>query len=70
VNWKEERMFDKRQLVNIVGREARRLTGREYQIDWPLLDLDSLREVQRLLRDLEFEKTAAVTRAKRMPWRR
>lgn len=63
-------MWDKRQLIDIVKREAHRLTSKTYHVDWTALDVDSLREMQRLLRDLEFEKTAAVTRARRMPWRR
>jgi hypothetical protein len=32
------------------------------------LDVESLRELQRLLRDLRHEKQAAVNRARRMPW--
>jgi hypothetical protein len=44
-------------------------TGRRYRIDLDALDVDSLRQLQRLLRDLDHEKQAAVNRARLMPWR-
>lgn len=34
------------------------------------LDVESLRELQRLLRDLDHEKQAAVNRVRLMPWSR
>lgn len=49
------------------GRAAR-ATGRRY-IDLDALDLESRRELQHLLRDLEHEKLAAVSRARLTPWR-
>lgn len=63
-------LLDKGQLVRQVEHEVRRLTSRTYHIDWVLLSIDDLREIARLLRDLDFEKTAAVVKAKRTPWRR
>ena len=45
-------------------------TGRLYQIDLDALDVQSLRELVRLVRDLEHEKQAAVNRVRMMPWRR
>ena len=39
-------------------------------IDFDALDVQSLREFVRLIRDLEREKQAAVNRARMMPWRR
>ena len=45
-------------------------TGRRYQIDFDALDFQSLRELVRLIRDLDHEKQAAVNRVRMMPWRR
>jgi hypothetical protein len=45
-------------------------TGRMYKIALEKLDTASLREVLRLLRDLEQDKDAAVRRARIEPWRR
>lgn len=58
----------RKRLVEMVGREIARATGRRYQIDLAALDERSLRELQRLLRDLEAERQAAVRRARRFPW--
>ena len=44
-------------------------TGRAYRIDLKALDLASLRELQRLLSDLEDERHRAVQRARLNPWR-
>ncbi len=44
-------------------------TGRRYQIALDTLDVASLREMLRLLRDLDEEKNAAVRRARTEPWR-
>ena len=47
-----------------------RAAGRAYpRLDLEALDLDSLRELQRLLRDLDGERRMAVQRARMMPWR-
>jgi hypothetical protein len=60
---------EKRRLVEWLRAELARATGRQYRIDLDGLDLKSLRELQRLLRDLDHEKQAAVNRARMMPWR-
>ena len=46
-----------------------RATGRRYRIDLDALAVKSLRELQRLLRDLDHEKQAAVNHARMFPWR-
>ena len=58
----------RRQLL--VRAETARATGRRYQIDFDTLDVQSLRELVRLIRNLDHEKQAAVNRACMMPWRR
>ncbi len=45
-------------------------TGRRYKLALDKLDAASLREVLRLLRDLEQDRDAAVRRARMEPWRR
>lgn len=59
-----------RRLIAWLRAETARATGRRYQIDFDALDVQSLRELVRLVRDLEHEKQAAVNRARMMPWRR
>ena len=61
---------EKRRLVEWLRAELARAPGRRYRIDLDGLDVECLREVQRLLRDLDYEKQAAVNRARLMPWRR
>lgn len=56
---------ERRRLVEWLRAELARATGRRYRID-----LESLRELQRLLRDLDHEKQAAVNRARLTPWTR
>ena len=58
----------KRRLVEVVAGDVARATGRRYQINLERLDEHSLRELQRLLRDLDGEKQAAVRRARIFPW--
>jgi hypothetical protein len=60
----------KRQLIAAIRATFRQMTGREYQIDFEQLDDRSLVELHRAVRDLEYEKRAAVNRARLMPWRR
>ncbi|MCC6666031.1 MAG: hypothetical protein IT375_19905 [Polyangiaceae bacterium] len=60
---------EKRRLVEWLRAELARATGRRYRIHLDPLDLESLRELQRLLRDLDHEKQAAVNRARLTPWR-
>jgi hypothetical protein len=45
-------------------------TSRRYGIKFDTLDDESLRELQRLLRDLGHEKQMAVRQARFQPWRR
>jgi hypothetical protein len=61
---------DKRLLVEWLRAEIQRKTGRRYdRLDLDALDLTSLRELQRLLRDLDVEQRMAVQRARICPWR-
>ena len=46
------------------------MTGRRSAIKLEALDDESLRELQRLLRDLDHEKQMAVQQAPLQPWRR
>jgi hypothetical protein len=62
--------FDKRRLVDWCVAYIAQLTGRRYRIQFDLLDAESLREVQRLLRDVDHEKHQAVQQARLWPWRR
>jgi len=62
--------YDKRRLIEWLRAETARAIGRRYQIDFDALDVQSLRELVRLIRDLDHEKQAAVNRARMMPWRR
>ena len=62
--------YDKRRLVEWLRAEIQRQTGRRYdRLDLDALDVESLRELQRLLRDLDAERRMAVQRARMMPWR-
>ena len=60
---------DKRRLVDGLRAEIQRATGRRYQVDLDALDQESLRELRRLLRDLEDERRRAVQQARMTPWR-
>ena len=57
-------------LATTVSAEISRATGKRYAIKLELLDEPSLREMQRLLRDLEDEKRAFARRAQLHPWKR
>ena len=61
---------NKRRLIEWLGADAPRASGRRYQIDFDAMDVQSLRELVRLIRDLDHEKQAAANRARMMPWRR
>jgi hypothetical protein len=50
--------------------DATRATGRRCSIKLEALDDESLRELQRLLHDLDHEKQMAVQQARLQPWRR
>ena len=60
---------EKRRLVDWILAEINRQAGRRYLIDFEALDLKSLRELLRLLRDLDDEKRMTAQRARMMPWR-
>jgi hypothetical protein len=61
--------YEKRRLVDWLRAEMTRQAGRHYLIDLESLDLNSLRELQRLLRDLDAESRMAAQRARMFPWR-
>lgn len=58
----------KRALVRWIEAEIMRTCHRHYRITWHQLDAGSLRDVQRLLRDLDAERRTAVQRARMTPW--
>ena len=61
---------ERQQLIRWLRAEMARATGRSYdRLKLDALDMDSLRELQRLLRDLDAERRMAVQRARMMPWR-
>ena len=60
---------EKRRLAEWLRAEVARATGRRYRIAFESLDAESLRELQRLLRDLEDERHRAVQQARLFPWR-
>ena len=57
------------QLIRWLRAEMARATGKHYQVKLELLDSTSLRDLQRLLRDLDHEKQMAVRNARLFPWR-
>ena len=62
--------YDKRRLIQWLRAEMARGAGRVYpRLALDALDMDSLRELQRLLRDLDAERRMAVRRARMTPWR-
>ncbi|MFO8071438.1 MAG: hypothetical protein R6V85_06145 [Polyangia bacterium] len=62
--------YDKRRLIQWLRAEMTRAAGRAYpRLDLEALDIDSLRELQRLLRDLDAERRMAVQLARMTPWR-
>lgn len=61
--------YQKQQLIRWIQAEIARSLGRRYAIKLDLLDTASLRDLQRLLRDLDHEKQIAVRNARLFPWR-
>ncbi len=62
--------YDRRRLIEWLRAEMARATGRRYdRLNLDALDMESLRELQRLLRDLDGEHRAAIQRARLCPWR-
>jgi hypothetical protein len=66
----DQKDYQRRRLVEWIVAEVMRSTGRRYGIKLDALDDESLREFQRLLRDLDHEKQMAVQQARLQPWRR
>ena len=65
----DQRDYQRRRLVEWLVAEITRTTGRRYTIKLEALDDESIRELQRLLRDLDHEKQMAVQQARLQPWR-
>ncbi|MFH2006671.1 MAG: hypothetical protein ABI333_08815 [bacterium] len=59
----------KQQLIRWIQTEVARSLGRRYAVKLELLDAASLRDLQRILRDLDHEKQMAVRNAEVFPWR-
>jgi len=66
----DQKDYQRRRLVECLVGEISRATGRRYRIQLKALDDESLRELQRLLRDLDHEKQMAMQQARLQPWRR
>ena len=66
----DQQQHDVRRLVERINAEIARATGRRYQIELEKLGVLGLRELLRLLGDLEHEKRASENRARSQPWRR
>mgnify|MGYP000339064886 CR=1 FL=1 len=66
----DQKDYQRRRLVEWLTAEVNRQVGRRCQVAWEALDGESLRELQRLLRDLDHEKQMAVKQARLQPWRR
>jgi hypothetical protein len=66
----DQKDYQKRRLVEWLVAEITRTTGRRYAIKLDALDDESLRELERLLRDLDHEKQMAAQQARLQPWRR
>ncbi len=63
--------LEKQQLIRWLRAEMSRQTGRSYdRIDLDAMSVEGLRDLQRLLRDLDAERRMAVQRAQLTPWRR
>ena len=56
--------YQKQQLIRWIRAEVARSLGRRYAIKLELLDTTSLRDLQRLLRDLDHERPATVFAAR------
>ena len=60
----------RRRLADAIRSEIGSASGRRYAINLDALDERSLKELLRLLRDLDDEMRAAVNRARLAPWRK
>ena len=60
--------YARRSLILRIRAHIARATGRLYSIDFEALDLDSLRDLERLMRDLEYDRRRDVEQARIFPW--
>jgi hypothetical protein len=65
----DQKDHQRRRLVELLTAEITRATGRRYRIQLEALDDESLREIQRLLHDLDHEKQMATRQARICAWR-
>jgi len=65
----ESKLTTHRQVARWIEGTIGRETGRRYQLELEGMSLRALRDLQRLLRDLESEKQNAARRAAMEPWR-
>jgi len=56
-----------RQIERMIAHQSGRAV---YRVRWDALDVESLREVIRVLRDIENEHQTKLLAQRRMPWRR
>lgn len=65
-------MTQRLHLIHQLRADIRQTTGREYRIDFDNMDELSIRELARLMIDLNYDKQRAVNAEKakmrRMPW--
>ncbi|MDD5309060.1 MAG: hypothetical protein PHU25_17240 [Deltaproteobacteria bacterium] len=60
---------ERRRLIETIRGAITQALGHRYQIALDALDTASLRELGRLLRDLDEEQREALRRVRREPWR-
>ena len=65
----ESKLTTHRQVARWIEGTIGRETGRRYQLGLEGMSLGALRDLQRLLRDLEHGKQAAARKAAMEPWR-
>jgi len=62
--------LEKQQLIRWLRAEMSRQTGRAHErLDLEAMSVEGLRDLQRLLRDLDAERRLAAQRARLTPWR-
>lgn len=66
----DQRDYPRRGLIEWLAAGITRTTAPRYNLKLEALDDESLRELQRPLRDLDHEKQMAVQQARLQPWRR
>jgi len=60
----DQKDYQRGRLVEWITAEVNRQVGRRYRVAWEALGDESLRELQRLLRDLDHEKQMAAQQAR------